>query len=67
MRPSWTAFTREGLNEKMDETAEGAAELLDDGAIDVEFAHLNGDNAVVKAKRDTSSTASQAPTVFPFF
>lgn len=36
---------------------DGTAEPLDDGAIEIEFAHDNGDEAVLKAKRDTSSTA----------
>src|ERR1700721_4012601 len=36
---------------------EGTAELLDDGTIEIEFAYHNGDEAVLKAKRDPSSTA----------
>ena len=36
---------------------EGTAELLDDGTIEIEFAYDNGDEAVLKAKRDPSSTA----------
>ena len=36
---------------------EGTAELLDDGTIEIEFAYRNGDEAILKAKRDTSSTA----------
>ena len=36
---------------------EGTAELLDDGTIEIEFAYRNGDEAVLKAKRMTSSTA----------
>jgi hypothetical protein len=35
----------------------GHAELLDDGAIEIMFAYHNGDEAVLKAKRDTSSTS----------
>jgi hypothetical protein len=43
----------------MDEVSgDGSAELLDDDTIEIEFAHRNGDEAVLKAKRDTSSTAS---------
>ena len=42
----------------MDEVrGEGSAELLDDGSIEIEFAYHDGDEAVLKAKRDTSSTA----------
>jgi hypothetical protein len=36
---------------------EGTAELLDAGTIEIEFAYHNGDEAVLKAKRDPSSTA----------
>jgi len=36
---------------------EGTAELLEDGTIEIEFAYRNGDEAILKAKRDTSSTA----------
>ena len=36
---------------------EGTAELLDDGTIEIEFAYDNGDEAVLNAKRVTSSTA----------
>ena len=36
---------------------EGTAELLDDGTIEIEFAYDNGDEAVLNAKRRTSSTA----------
>ena len=44
--------------EKGDEVeGEGTAELLDDGTIEIEFAYRNGDEAVLKAKRDPSSTA----------
>jgi hypothetical protein len=35
---------------------EGTAELLDDGTIEIEFAYNNGDEAVLKARRVTSST-----------
>jgi hypothetical protein len=34
-----------------------AARLLDDGSTEIEFAYHNGDEAVLKAKRGTSSTA----------
>ena len=35
---------------------EGSAELLDDKTIDIEFSYDNGDEALLKAKRMTSST-----------
>jgi hypothetical protein len=42
----------------MDEVfGDGSAELLDDRSIEIEFAYYNGDEAVLKAKRATSSTA----------
>jgi hypothetical protein len=42
----------------MDEVSrDGSAELLDDGSIDIEFDYRNGDEAVLKAKREISSTA----------
>jgi hypothetical protein len=50
-------FTWQGFDE-MDEVAgDGSAELLDDGSIEIEFDYHSGDEAVLKAKRDTSSTA----------
>ena len=36
---------------------EGSAEFLDDGTIEIEFSYDNGDEAILKAKRETSSTA----------
>jgi hypothetical protein len=42
----------------MDEVSgDGSAELLDDGSIEIEFAYHDRDQAVIKAKRETSSTA----------
>jgi hypothetical protein len=37
--------------------SDGSAELLEDGSIEIEFAYHNGDEAVLKAKLYTSSTA----------
>ncbi len=37
--------------------ADVSAEFVDDGTIEIEFAYHDGDEAVIKAKRDTSSTA----------
>jgi len=36
---------------------DGTAELLDDATIEIEFSNDNCDDAVLKAKRDTSSKA----------
>lgn len=42
----------------MDEvTGDGHAELLDDGSIEITFAYHNGDEAVLKARQEASSTA----------
>ncbi|WEX91613.1 hypothetical protein PZN02_005878 (plasmid) [Sinorhizobium garamanticum] len=42
----------------MDEVSgDGHAELLDDGTIEITFAYHNGDEAILKAKPETSSTA----------
>ena len=45
-----------GCEEGDEVEGEGTAELLDDGTIEIEFAYRNGDEAVLKAKRDPSST-----------
>jgi hypothetical protein len=50
-------FTWEGFDEMDEVSGNGSAELLDDGSIEIEFAYHNGDEAVLKAERDTSSTA----------
>jgi hypothetical protein len=55
--PSMVFFTWAGFDE-MDEVAgDGHAELLDDGSLEITFAYHNGNEAILKAKRDTSSTA----------
>lgn len=42
----------------MDEVSgDGHAELLDDGTIEITFAYHDGDEAILKAKPETSSTA----------
>jgi hypothetical protein len=54
---SSVGFTWEGFDEMDEVSGDGSAELLDDGSIEIEFAYHNGDEAVLKAKRETSSTA----------
>ena len=55
--PTSIAFSWIGSDE-MDEVAgEGAAELLNDGSIQIEFEYDSGDEALLKAKREESSTA----------
>ncbi len=55
--PSMVFFTWAGSDEMDEVTGDGHAELLDDGSIKITFAYHNGDEAILKAKRDTSSTA----------
>jgi hypothetical protein len=50
-------FTWIGFDEGDDVSGEGSAELLDDGLIEIEFAYRNGDEAVLKAKREPFSAA----------
>jgi hypothetical protein len=50
-------FRWAGREEGDQAEGEGTAELLDDGSVEIEFAYHNGDEAVLKAKRVTSSTA----------
>ena len=50
-------FRWAGSDEGDQVEGEGTAELFDDGTIEIEFAYHSGDEAVLKAKRVTSSTA----------
>jgi hypothetical protein len=54
------AFTWVGFDEMDEVSGDGSVELLHDGSIEIEFAYHNGDEAGLKAKRDTSSTACWA-------
>jgi hypothetical protein len=54
---SSVGFTWEGFDEMDEVSGDGSAELLDDGSIEIEFAYHNGDEAVLKAKPETSSSA----------
>ena len=49
-------FTWIGCDEMDEVSGEGTAELLDDGPIEIEFEYHNGDDAVLKAKREPFST-----------
>lgn len=53
--PSMVFFTWAGIDETDEVTGDGNAELLDDGSIEITFAYHNRDEAILKAKRDTSS------------
>ncbi len=50
-------FTWIGFDEGDEVSGEGSAELFDDGSIQIEFAYHNGDEAVLKAKREPFSAA----------
>jgi hypothetical protein len=50
-------FQWAGCEEGDEVEGNGTTELFDDGTIEIEFAYRNGDEAVLKAKPETSSTA----------
>jgi hypothetical protein len=50
-------FRSAGRHDGDEVDGEATAKLLDEGAIEIEFAYHNGDEAVLKAKQDPSSTA----------
>jgi hypothetical protein len=50
-------FTWFGFDEMDEVSGSGSAELLEDGTLEIEFADHLGDEAVLKAERQTSSTA----------
>ncbi|MHC1550919.1 hypothetical protein [Phyllobacterium sp. K27] len=54
---STISFTWFGFDEMDEVSGDGHAELTDDGAIEIAFAYHNGDEAILKAKPETSSTA----------
>ncbi|WP_025429046.1 hypothetical protein [Ensifer adhaerens] len=54
---SMVSFTWAGCDEMDEVSGDGHAELLDDGTIEITFAYHNGDEAILKAKQETSSTA----------
>lgn len=55
--PAMVFFTWAGFDEMDEITRDGSAELLDDGSIEITFTYHNGDDAILKAKREPSSTA----------
>ncbi len=54
---SMVFFTWAGFDEMDDVSGSGAAELQDDGSLEIEFAYHLGDEAILKAEWMTSSTA----------
>jgi hypothetical protein len=55
--PSMVLFSWAGFDEMDEVIGDGSAELFDDGSIEITFAYHDGDEAILKAKRITSSTA----------
>lgn len=51
------AFTWTGSDEMDEVSGSGSAELLEDGTLEIEFDYHHGDEAILRAERDTSSTA----------
>ena len=51
------SFTWSGHDEMDEVSGDGVAELLEDGSIEIEFNRHNGDDAILKAVREGSSTA----------
>lgn len=54
--PSMVFFTWFGFDEMDEVMGTGSAELLDDGSLEIEFAYHRGDEAILKAVRESSST-----------
>ena len=54
---SMVFFTWVGFDEMDQVNGSGSAELLDDDSVEIEFVYHLGDEAVLKAKHSTSSTA----------
>ncbi|WP_299133496.1 transposase [uncultured Amaricoccus sp.] len=51
------SFDWEGDDDMHEVRGSGSAELLEDGSLEIEFDYHNGDDAILKAIRDTSSAA----------
>ena len=51
------SFDWEGDDDMHEVRGSGSAELLDDGSLEIEFEYHRGDDALLKAVRDTSSAA----------
>lgn len=55
--PNEIGFTWSGFDEMDQVSGAGSAELQDDGILQIQFEYHNGDEAVLKAVREPSSTA----------
>lgn len=49
-------FTWRGCDEMDEVFGDGYAQLLDDGSLEIEFTYQSGDEAILRARRATSST-----------
>ncbi len=54
---SMVFFTWAGFEEMDEVSGSGSAELMENGSLEIEFAYHLGDEAILTAQRDTSSTA----------
>jgi hypothetical protein len=55
--PDEIGFTWAGFDEMTEVSGSGSAELQDDGSLQIEFGYHLGDEAILKAVREPSSTA----------
>jgi hypothetical protein len=54
--PQWSS-SYAGFDEMDEATGNGSAEVVDDRSIEITVVYHNGDEAILKSKRDPSSTA----------
>ncbi|BDA83276.1 hypothetical protein Sa4125_08180 [Aureimonas sp. SA4125] len=55
-------FTWYGADEMTEVSGDGHAELLDDGTIEITFTFDSGDEAIMRARRETSTVAGSSPS-----
>jgi hypothetical protein len=55
--PAMVLFTWADFDEMDEVTGTGSAELLEDGSLEIEFEYHHGHEPILKAVRDSSSTA----------
>jgi hypothetical protein len=63
--PDEIGFTWAGFDEMDEVSGTGSAELRDDGSLQIEFEYHLGDEAILKAVRDPSSTPCWTPLPCP--
>lgn len=57
--PSIALFTWVGFDKTDAITGDGSTEPFEDGSIEITFAYHNGDETILKVKREAPSTACQ--------